>query len=366
MPIPITLLPSLPSEGWLSMNRYWEAIAGCAEKNPGSDFQFLCPLKRQGVRTRRAGKLKLAYEKGLAYPIKIRLQTRTGIAHVLDHSYAFLLGSVPQGVKTIVTVHDLLPLREPDGLSEKALARFRARVEWVKKADVILSDSIATRDDLIELIGADGGKIRVLPLGADLPKIGERTEKLPPEVSGRFLFSIGGYMKRKNLEILPRMLESVRRSNPSVTLVRAGARLPEPLVKEFARRCGEGALVELGVVSDDLLSALYQSAAATVIPSRYEGFGLPVLEAMARGCPVISARTTSLPEVGGDAAFYFEVDDPEDAAGKALQILNADPVGLGIVKERGIERARNFTWDIHFNNLLEIYRDVIGIAGPRS
>lgn len=353
----VTILPSHPAEGWLSMNRYWEALARSAAAYQEAEFKFECPLEWAGLRTPRQGKWKLALHKQILYPWKVRQLPATGIAHVLDQSYAFLLGSVPKGVKKIITVHDLLPLREPDGLNARSIARFRARVDWVNHADLILSDSESTRLDLIELVDADPAKIEVLPLGAD-EQWNSPAEPLPAALNVPFIFSIGGYLKRKNLEILPEILERVRQHRPGLKLVRAGAMLPDGLRNEFHRRCGEESLIELGQVSDSLLARLYETAAATVIPSRYEGFGLPVLEAMARGCPVVSARTTSLPEVGGDVALYYEVDDAQEAATRILTVLNAEPAALDALRSRCLERARQFTWEVHFKKLLEVYRRV--------
>ena len=342
------------------MNRYWDALARASDSYAEAEFTFQCPLPRQGVFTQRAGKLQLAFEKKVRYPHLIRRSVNSGIVHILDHSYAFLLAAVPKTVKTIVTVHDLLPLREPDGLSELAIARFRKRVEWVKAADRVLADSIATQNDLIELIGLDPERIRVLPLGADAIW-DDAGEKFQVPVTGGFLLSIGGYMKRKNLEILPQVLEQVRGQHPSLSLVRAGGKLPDSLVHEFEMRCGKGALIELGQVSDSHLAALYHAATVTIIPSRYEGFGLPVLEAMARNCPVVCANTTSLPEVGGDAALYFEVDDAHQAAAQILKILANNSEELNALKTICAARAKQFTWEIHFSKLLEIYREVAAI-----
>jgi glycosyltransferase involved in cell wall biosynthesis len=230
-------------------------------------------------------------------------------------------------------------------------------VEWVNNADLVIADSGSTRSDLIDLIGLDPGNIRLLPMGADASLDANTHGDLPPTVNGEFIFSIGCYLKRKNLEILPSILAEVRTRHPNVKLVRVGDLLPESLVNEFHQRCGKDVLVELGRVPEELLSTLYQSAAVTIMPSRFEGFGLPLLEAMAKNCPVVSARTTSLPEVGGDAALYYEVDDAGGAAQQIMHILEADADWLNRLKERGSERARQFTWEIHFTKLLDIYRE---------
>lgn len=337
------------------MNRHWQAMNSLMEGYAGTEFDFRCPLRYRDLLTKRSNRLHLAFEKKILYPARIKASVRSGIAHILDHSYAFLIPSVPKGVKTIVTVHDLLPLREPDGIGRSALNRFRSRIEWIKAADLILSDSSATKGDIMEFLGIGEERIHVLPLGVKIP---EPESTAPPAKSphGRFVLSVGGYMKRKNLEILPRIMEIVRQTHPHVRLVRAGGTLPEGLVAEFERRCGAGALLELGRISDRDLAALYGTAVATLVPSRYEGFGLPVLEAMAQGCPVVCANATSLPEVGGEAALYHEVDDPIGAATQILSILDSDPEWLSSRREQGMARAANFSWELHFERLMAIYR----------
>ena len=353
----VTILPSHPAEGWLSMNRHWQAMNSLTEGYTGTEFSFHCPLRYRDLLSKRSNRLHLALEKKILYPARIKMGVRSGIAHILDHSYAFLIPSVPKGVKTIVTVHDLLPLREPDGIGHSAINRFRSRIEWIKAADLILSDSIATKGDLMEFLGIGEERIHVLPLGVKTP---DPTRNAPPVISahGKFLLSVGGYMKRKNLEILPRILEIVRQTHPHVRLVRAGGRLPDGLVSEFERRCGAGALLELGRITDNDLAALYGTAVATLVPSRYEGFGLPVLEAMAEGCPVVCSNATSLPEVGGKAAFYHDVDDPIGAATQILSILDSAPQCLSLMRNQGRERAASFSWDLHFERLMAIYRDL--------
>lgn len=355
MAIEVTLVPSLPSEGWLSMNRYWDALTHEVDSYKDDEFRFRFPIKSMGVLSGRSGRLNLAIQKKILYPAKIRLTARSGVAHILDHSYAFLQPSVPRGVKTVITVHDLLPLREPDGLSQASLARFRRRVEWVKRADLILSDSEATRLDLVNFISADPALIRVLPLGTTLPP----DDVTPPrENLGPYLFSIGACMKRKNLEILPEILRNIRATYPDIRLVRAGGALPPALVAEFERQCGAGALLELGRVSEDRLASLYASALVTLVPSHLEGFGLPVLEAMAHGCPVVAADATSLPEVGGDVALYFPPDQPLAAVEKIFHLLRLDPGPLETLRIASRKRAQTFSWERHFASLLQVYREL--------
>jgi glycosyltransferase involved in cell wall biosynthesis len=353
----VTILPSHPAEGWLSMNRHWQAMHAQAEGYTGTEFSFHCPLRYRDLLSKRSNRLHLALEKKILYPARIKMGVRSGIAHILDHSYAFLIPSVPKGVKTIVTVHDLLPLWESEGIGQAAVDRFRKRVEFVKSADLILSVSNATKQDLMARLDIPSERIRILPMGAAIPAT-TAPKVVNPYPGETFLLSVGGYLKRKNLGILPSVLSEVRKSHPTVKLVRVGELLPSGLVAQFQDLCGPGALVELGRISDDALSALYGSAAATLLPSRYEGFGLPALEAMARGCPVVCSDSTSLPEVGGDVALYHNADDPMGAAAQILSILGSGPAWLSQLRERGKTRAADFSWDIHFERLLAIYREI--------
>jgi glycosyltransferase involved in cell wall biosynthesis len=364
-PVKIHLLPSHPAEGWASMNRYWEALGKCVHRQATPSFSFHCPLDPAGICTAKAGKLKLAFEKRIRYPLKVRLTVDDGIAHVLDHSYAFLLGSIPDRVKKIITVHDIIPLKEPEGLSSQSIARFRSRVEWIKKADLVLTDSESTQNDIVELLDFPREKSRILPLGADFSET-ETLAPLPEEVSSSYIFSIGGYMKRKNLEVLPKILEQIRLRHPHVKLVRAGGKLPASLVEDFHRRCGPSALVELGSVSEPMLAALYRSALVTVIPSFFEGFGLPVLEAMARGCPVVSSNTTSLPEVGGEAALYFDPKDVDAGARQILLLLDKAGNFRNDLIKKGLKRAQEFTWELHFQKLTAIYQEIASGLCPAS
>lgn len=357
-PIPVSILPSHPAEGWLSMNRYWDAVMRCADGYRGSEFSFRCPLTLTEVWAPQAPKPQRAFHKKIAYPYKIRMQVREGVAHILDHSYAFLIAHLPRRVRSVVTVHDLLPLREPENLGRASIQRYRSRIEWIKQANLILSDSEATKNDLVDLIGVARNTIEVLPLGVDTQwpdDSGITQDNLP---DGRFLLSVGGDIKRKNLRILPDVLKEVRAAHPDVILARAGAPLSPALRETFENQCGPGSVVELGKVSDTLLAALYRKAAAVIIPSTYEGFGLPVLEGMALGCPVICSNTTSLPEVGGDSALYFDPGNSREAAAEIRKILEASPQWLSEWRNRGLTRVASFTWNVHFAKLQEIYREV--------
>ena len=285
------------------------------------------------------------------------------LVHVLDHSFAHLLASVPRrGVRKIVTVHDLAPLRDPNDLTAAQRRRFLRTVSHVHEADLLLADSRHSADEAITLLGVAPEKVRVLPLGVDVgrfagppPDAGPGT--LPPAPAGRrVVLSVGAYVSRKNLEILPEIFR--RMSTGGLTLLRVGSPLPPALAEELRSVLGRDGLVELGAADDATLIRAYQRADALIFPSRIEGFGFPVLEAMAAGCPVVCTDVTSLPEVAGEAALYFRPDDPATAAGHLDRLLN-DPACRARCIAAGRGRAAAFSWTRHFERLLETYRAVV-------
>lgn len=348
----VHFLPSHPCEGWLSMDRYWRELRRCAA-NSRAGFVYSSPLDGEREIRLPAGRLHKWWARNVGYPSQIRQMVHSGVVHVLDHSYADMLRFVPSSVKKVVTVHDIIPLIEPEGLSAAQVERFRARVEWIREADLILADSLSTKLDLVREFELEADQVRVEPIGST--PFDAQAGEIP--VEGEFLLSIGSNLKRKNLGVLPEMLQLVRAERPNVKLVRVGEFLTEELVDEFALRCGEDALVELGKVSDGVLAGLYQRALATVVPSSYEGFGLPVLEAMSAGCPVACSNATSLPEVGGDVAQYFSPDHAEAGAMAVLRILKDAGLRERLCVE-GRKRAGEFTWEGHFARLEEIYTEL--------
>jgi glycosyltransferase involved in cell wall biosynthesis len=150
----------------------------------------------------------------------------------------------------------------------------------------------------------------------------------------------------------------VRQTVPDVRFVRVGSQLSSELREQFGKALEPRSLLELGHVSDQELSGLYHKAAALVFPSREEGFGLPLLEAMAAGCPVVSSNAASLPEAGGEAAAYFDPDVPEEAVRALLRVLN-DTAFADELRRQGLERVSQFTWLRHFQDVLRAYHQVL-------
>ena len=345
------------------MDRYWRELdrQRCQRAGESSTASIGCPLGSPPEHSRVAPRLVRAWQKYCAYPGLVWLATRSPpvrAVHVLDHSYAHLLARMPaRGVYKIATVHDLAPLRDPGGLTDAQQRRFRRTVEHLHLADLILADSKHSAEETICLLGVEARKVRVLPLGVDCDRFlappTQEGSDLPGTLAGRkVVLSVGTNIARKNLGLLPEIFRGLRMEG--TTLLRIGAALPLELAAELRAVLGQDGLVELGNAPDKMLIRAYQRADALIFPSRIEGFGFPVLEAMAAGCPVVCTNVTSLPEVGGDAALYFAPDDPATAA-EHLRRLLRNPSLKAVMVAAGQRQATAFSWSRHFDDLLAIY-----------
>jgi glycosyltransferase involved in cell wall biosynthesis len=244
----------------------------------------------------------------------------------------------PGSVLTVV--HDLAFESHPGAYRAGERAYLRLTTRWAAaRCRLLIAVSESTKNDLEEAYGVRPDRVRVVPLGVNAPQAAASESRLEElGLRGDFVLQVGRVEARKNQATA---LAAVERLN-GITLVVAGPERDSALAARLRRsdRCRV-----LGAVDRPTLELLYQTAAAVVVPSLYEGFGLPVLEAMARGKVVVAARTSSLPEVGGTAALYF--DDPEDPEQLAatLRVALTDEAARQKLALAGRARAREFTWD---------------------
>ena len=368
-PSTVLWLPSHPSMGAASMDRYWRELERERRVEGVPDgLRIVSPLGNAPVESRRGGRLKRAWQKYAAYPwLASRAAGRRGmrVVHVLDHSFAHLLARVPaRGVFKVATIHDLAPLRDGGDLTAGQRERFRRTVGHLRRADLVLADSRHSADEAVELLHLAPERMRVLPLGVDAGRFalrGNDGQAVPPwrqALAGRkVVLSVGAAIGRKNLQVLPAVFRELktRAPHPGVAFLRVGHPLPAALREELHAVLGTEGFVELGLAPDDDLVAAYQHADALLFPSRIEGFGFPVLEAMAAGCPVVCTNVTSLPEVGGEAALYFGPDEPAVAAAH-LRCLFNDEAFRSERAAQGRAQAALFSWRRHYLRLLDLYR----------
>ena len=268
----------------------------------------------------------------------------------------------------VVTVHDVAPLAFPDPRALKAFKNLRWRrkySETARRADVIIADSAFTAQEVHRYLGYPLERTRVALLAADdlaIPSAerdGAALKRLGVEQP--FVLAVGAAERRKNLALVTRAMTTVVQSIPSATLVLAG-----PRGDKGAPETAAPWLRTLGFVSEEDLATIYRCASALVMPSTYEGFGLPVLEAMRLGTPVICARASSLPEVAGEAAIWI---DPNDDAGLAASICRvlSDQKLQTRMSAASLSQASRFSWDQTARLTLAAFDDALRMstAGKR-
>ncbi|HEX3909324.1 MAG TPA: glycosyltransferase family 1 protein [Solirubrobacteraceae bacterium] len=292
-----------------------------------------------------------------------RLGARAGVE--LMHSLA---STAPLGgrFRRVVTIHDLIYARFPEahaGIRDRGM---RVLVPGAaRRSDRVIADSQSTRDDLVRLLGLEAGEIDVVPLGlgavrraAPMPER-ELRERLRLG-SREILLSLSAKRPHKNLRTLLDALAEIAAEDRPLLVLPGYATAHEAELREHARAQGiEDDVRFPSWISAEELEGLWSIARAFVFPSLYEGFGLPVLEAMAREVPVACSRASSLPEVAGDAALLF---DPASATqiATALRRLLSDGALREQLRERGRLRAREFTWQRSAQLTLDSYARALG------
>ena len=268
--------------------------------------------------------------------------------------------------RRVVTVHDLIYARYPEahtglrGRGMRVLVPLAAR-----RSDRVIADSQYGREDLIRLLGVSPERIDVVPLGLGAvrrvaPLDEERTRTRFGLGSRRIVLSLSAKRPHKNLSALIGALARIAPEDRPLLVLPGYVTWHEAELREVARRAGVADDVRfLGWITEEEVEGLWALAQAFVFPSLYEGFGLPVLEAMERGVPVACSNASCLPEVAGDAALLF---DPADQAAIAasMERLMSDPEEAERLRAAGRRRAATFTWERTARLTLASYERALG------
>ncbi|MFQ6101414.1 MAG: glycosyltransferase family 4 protein [Anaerolineae bacterium] len=269
--------------------------------------------------------------------------------------------------RSVTTIHDLNFLYYPQFLSAQSLRYYNQQIGWaVRRADHILADSRATKSDLVSLLDVEPEKVAVVYLAADpafrpLPEAEARRVAAQYGLEPGYLLCVGTLEPRKNL---PGLLQAYRllldEEVTSAPLVLVGGKgwLYDEVLERVERLCLTERVCFLHAVPDADLVGLYNCAGVLTTPSFYEGFGLPALEAMACGAPVVVADRASLPEVVGEAGLLVNPDDPEDIARALTRVLTEEPLREQM-RKLGLDQAARFTWEETARGTLAVYRSVL-------
>lgn len=266
--------------------------------------------------------------------------------------------------KFVVTIHDVKPFLYPQLQPRRSMAR--AIEGWVvgdrlEKIDHVLTVSEHSKRDIVQYLGVPKERITVVYPGVDREWF-SRPQSFVPS-GAPYILSVAGADPTKNTEAVVRAYAALPNDvKGAFRLVLVGDVQKQAQVRQLVDQLDADRAVDFtGIVDDERLRRLYWGAALFVFPSRYEGFGFPVIEAMAAGCPVITSNTSSLPEVGGEAALYTDPENVSALTG-AMQLALNSSQRREEMRIKGIERASRFLWERAAQETIAVYRRVIGEA----
>ncbi len=355
----ITHYRDLATERWHSMERYADELA---RKLPelGCEIESFAPV-RPLPNLRGAANTAMNYVwRTLVYPHAAR-NHQGEINHIVDHSYAHLIHALDPR-KTLVTCHDIAPLalNQGQGIARRLWDQsFRAMLH----ASRIITDSLFTRDEILRHADYPKECISVVPLGVGeefftpVQKEDTRAQREQHHLtSRRIILHVGSCEPRKNVELILHALQDL--GDLDSTFLQIGGCFSHAQLRLIDGLKLRQRVQQIPFADEHQLRAWYQIADAFVLPSYYEGFGLPILEAMAMRAPVICSNTTSLPEVAGDAALLVDPHNPS-ALAEAIRSVLTDPVLSADLRRRGLERSGLYTWEATARKTLQVYEQII-------
>ena len=286
------------------------------------------------------------------YFVRMRPRTSVDVIHntfYLPHG----LAGYPQAHR-VVTVHDMIPELLPK--RRRRLVFISLKRRYVMSADHVICVSEATRNDMLRVYGDIKAPISVVYHGVD--PIFRPGDPRVPGLPDRYLLFVGNRGQYKDANVLLKAFASLRAKDDNLALVFTGGGAFSRAERAQHQELRIADRISQVSLKDTVMSGAYGNALMCVFPSRFEGFGLPALEAMASGIPAVVARATSLPEVGGDAAAYFEPGRADQLADLISEILGDSALRTRMVAA-GLERAGQFTWATAAERTADVYRSML-------
>ena len=381
VPLRVAICGDFLEEEWPSMDRVADMlIAQLREAHAGT-------IEATAIRpafVRRATRAAFAFDRFANrlwdYPRRARAIAGAFDAyHVVDHSYAQLVHRLP-AQRTVVTCHDLDTFRSviyPDQDMRSAPFKMMTRhiLSGLQRAARITCDTAAVRDEIVSLGLVPAERLVVVPVG-----VGETYSTCADHDADRAaadltasprgaieVLHVGSTIARKRIDVLLDTFAAARRRHGALRLVRVGGTFTPEQQQQVRALQLEESIAELPRLDERTLAAVYRRAAIVVQPSSREGFGLPIVEAMACGTPVIASDIPALREVGGDAAAFCAVGDVNgwtETLASLLEERQAHPDRWSARKARGCARARSFSWSAFAEGLSRVYEELGAGAQP--
>jgi alpha-1,3-rhamnosyl/mannosyltransferase len=284
-------------------------------------------------------------------------------ADFILHSPNYLL--LPFEGPSVTTIHDLSFIRYPETHPPERVALLEKELpKSIEQADAIITDSEYIKSEVNEILGIKKEKIHVVPLGVSDDFRPYSSQAVTPtlikyKLNGiKYLLSVATLEPRKNLNalidaylILPKKL----RNEYKLVIIGARGWLSKNLLKRIKMLVDRGEVIALGYIHSDDLPFIYSGAHGFVLPSIYEGFGLPILEAMASGTPVLTSTSSSLPEVAAGAAILTNAFDIEEISQGIVQLVEDDG-WRNQARNKGLNRSNKYTWEKCIENTIEVYK----------
>ena len=283
-----------------------------------------------------------------------RLFGSADVFHATEHLLPHL-----RHIRSVFTLHDLIFQFDPDSHKSLNIAFLKTMMpRFLKAADAIIAVSECSMRDAVRLYDVPADKIRVIYEGVD-PKFAPVTDparlaavRTNYQLPNHFVLHLGTIEPRKNL---PLLFEAIKALNQPLVVAGKLGWLTGPILAKVKELGVADHVTFTGFIDDNDLPALISAATVLAMPSKYEGFGLPVLEAMACGTPVVASNTSSLPEVGGDAALYAWPDDVRSWI-ERLRLAIDDEELRASLRERGLRQAAKFRWEDTARQTVEVYQ----------